>query len=476
MIKKNELPEVEPVKLKPIHGIRPGVFILAGLAAALVLLVFALFILPGIVSGTGFIRFSTNTANTAIRTDDGTYIGSSEGSVYRLKAGDYRFVFYVDGVEAGYVDATVPHRIFFTLFRHKTDTIEFNAKYSEEIEEAVTETFTEGVASWSAVTGYDETYHFPPLFSDFATNAVALSFGDISEPFLYGAMHITSSAMYDDYLDALAILQESDVKYSSAELIELDSVLAGIYSGSDTERERSMANPAIEEEKGIDYFFYPECTIEMGESGTITYPESNTAPVKVDVPSFWIAGHTVTEYDYALFVEEVPYWSRSNLENIVNDGNADSNYLDGIALSSSVMSMRPIRNISYKAALAYCDWLSEKIGRNVSLPSEAEWYTASLSAKDEPYNTSLMHLTAEHDAPDSMMGGLWEMTRTPYVPLMRLSDYSRAIELASLYPYDGIIVKGGSYINTPEDISMESVGVIDRSSTSPFVGFRVSIE
>ena len=206
MIKKNELPEVEPVKLKPIHGIRPGVFILAGLVAALVLLVFALFMLPGIVSGTGFIRFSTNTANTAIRTDDGTYIGSSEGSVYRLKAGDYRFVFYVDGVEAGYVDATVPHRIFFTLFRHKTDTIEFNAKYSEEIEEAVTETFTEGVASWSVVTGYDETYHFPPLFSDFATNAVALSFGDISEPFLYGAMHITSSAMYDDYLDALAIL------------------------------------------------------------------------------------------------------------------------------------------------------------------------------------------------------------------------------------------------------------------------------
>ena len=476
MMKKTELPEVEPVRLKPIKGIRPGVFILIGLVAAFILIAFALFVLPGLVSGTGYIKFSTNTANTAIRTEDGKYIGSSEGSVYRLKAGDYRFVFYVDGAEAGYVDAEVPHRIFFTLFRHNTDTVSFNVQNTPQIEEAVTRTFTEGTAEWSAVLDYDDTYHFPPLFSSYAHNAAALSFEDISDPFLYGAMHITSRTMYEDYLTALSILESSNVRYSSPELENLNEVLAAIYGGADILLERTMDNPVIGTESSNGFFSYDPAVVEMGEDSPASYPESNTAPVKASVPSFSIAEHTVTEYEYALFVEEVPYWSRSNIDTLIADGNADSGYLDGIALSSSVMSMRPIRNISYNAALAYCSWLSEKTGENVTLPSEAEWYTAALSASGQPYVTTLLHLPSDNSAPSSMMGGVWEMTRTPYIPLMRLADYEKAIELGSVYPYDSIIIKGGSYINAQDGITEETVGIIDRAATSPFVGFRVCIE
>ena len=137
------------------------------------------------------------------------------------------------------------------------------------------------------------------------------------------------------------------------------------------------------------------------------------------------------------------------------------------------MSSRPIRNISYYAAEAYCDWLSSISGESYHLPSEAEWYIAALSASDKPYTTSLLHFDFDTTSPSMMMGGLWEMTETPYIPLMRVSDYNEAIALSSVYPYDGIIVKGGSYINTPAEVSIESVGVVDKNSTSQFVGFRV---
>ena len=131
MRKKVELPEVELVSLRPLWGIRPGVFILAGIALAVIVISFLLFVLPGLLSDSGYIRFETNTVNTAIHTDDGKYIGSSEGSVYRLKSGDYTFVFSIDGEEAGRVDVEVPKRIFFTLFTHKTDTVSFTVENTE---------------------------------------------------------------------------------------------------------------------------------------------------------------------------------------------------------------------------------------------------------------------------------------------------------------------------------------------------------
>ena len=74
-----------------------------------------------------------------------------------------------------------------------------------------------------------------------------------------------------------------------------------------------------------------------------------------------------------------------------------------------------------------------------------------------------------------MMGQLWEFTSTPYVPLMRIGDYGKALELASAYPYDDIIVKGGSYLNRPGAITVDTVGAVGRAATSPYVTLRIGI-
>ncbi len=474
MRKKVELPEVEPVKLHPVFGLRPGLIILISLLLGALLLFFVICVMPGLISSSGWIRFNLNTVNTAIYSD-GKYIGSSEGSVYRLPSGDYTFDFFIDGAPAGSVDYHVKKRVFFTLFIHRTDEVSFQAENTTEIEKAVTETFTSDVAAWSEIIDYSDDYHFPPLFSSFATNAEALGFADVKDSLYYGALHITSKAMYDDYLSALSILSTSSTEYLSKQLKDLSAVLEAIYSENVQSSSAPAENASVKAKLSDGFYSYEEMTITMGEETSLSYPESNTAPITLSVGSFAIASHPVSEYEFALFTEAVPYWNKSNKAQLIEDGMVDDNYLEGISLSSSVMSGRPIRNISYYAAKAYCAWLSEATGKNIVLPSEAEWYTAALSASSKSYAKSLVAVDNDPTSPSFMMGQLWEMTETPYIPLMRIGDYSKAVELSGVYPYDDIIVKGGSYINTEESISRESVGCVDKSATSPYVGFRVAI-
>ena len=468
MRKKPELPEVEPVRLRPILGIRPGIVILASIILMIVLILFLLFVLPGIMQKGGYVRFDLNTVDTAIYLDDGTYLGSTEGSVYYVPHGERTFRFSIDGANAGSVTVDIPHRIFFTLFSHRITTIEYDIEKSEELEKAVRERFVSSIAAWSRIIDYDERYHFPPLFSSFAHNAIALGFDDISDEMLYGALHLTSDAMRRDLDKALSMLSSSPLAYSSPELEALirgDAVPAPSADGQTiTAEERSGA-----------FFLYDGTTITMGEGDASSFPEANERAVETKVMPFAIASRPVSEYEWALFVESNPYWSASNKAELIADGMVDEGYLEGMSLTTSVHSMVPIRNISYNAAEAYAAWLSEETGEDVMIPTEAEWTVAARSASGKRYASALIAIDNDDTSPSFMMGQLWEMTSSPYIPLARISDYDKAMALGEAFPYDDMIVKGGSYINRPEDITMDTVGAIDRAATSEYVTLRIGI-
>lgn len=469
MGKKIELPEVEPVHLKPFHGIRPGAIILCGLAAAVLLLFFIICMLPGILSNGSYVSFDINTHSTAVYMD-GKYLGSTEGSVYFVPSGNHEFSFSILGTDAGSAEINIPDQLFFTLFHHRISHIEYEIGNSEEIERAVTENAARESAEWSRILSYTESYHYPPIFTQFAENAAALGFSDVSDPLLYMAMHITSDEMESDFRESLRIFDQAGIPYRSASLETIIAVLDGNAPEAPAKEDMAIEPPVYD--SGL--FTYSPARFVMGNTASASYPEAKDRFVNAETGKFSIAADPVSEYEYALFVSENPYWAKSNKDTLIADGMADENYLTDVTLSTSVRSGLPIRSISWHAADAYCRWLSEKTGMDIVLPSEEEWTLAAYSASAKPYTMSLLSIDNDNTAPKAMMGQLWEFTSTPFIPLARFVPED-AKRLSSLYPYDDTVVKGGSWINTPDTIDADTTGAMDRSACSVYAGFRIGV-
>jgi formylglycine-generating enzyme required for sulfatase activity len=90
--------------------------------------------------------------------------------------------------------------------------------------------------------------------------------------------------------------------------------------------------------------------------------DSQTPPKRITVEGFAISETEVTNDQYSQFVQETgrkapPDW-------------IDSRYAPGTA-------NEPVRSISWHDAVAYCSWLTAKIGAQVQLATEAQWELAA---------------------------------------------------------------------------------------------------
>ena len=92
MLRKKQLPEVEPVKLKPFHGIRPGVYIIIFWLLIILLLSFLIFVVPGLVSNTAYVTFKEPISQSGVL-EDGVYLGNATSSVYKTTGGNHKYTF-----------------------------------------------------------------------------------------------------------------------------------------------------------------------------------------------------------------------------------------------------------------------------------------------------------------------------------------------------------------------------------------------
>lgn len=462
MRKKPVLPQVEPVVLDKILGLRAGVFIIISAFAVLLLLFFLLFVLPGLVGGGTYVSFSSNLHSLGVIVD-GKYQGSTEGSRYYLEPGKHDVEYIYGGESIAEETIELPRHVFFTLFHHRTEDIFFQVENSPELERTVRESFISDVALWSSTSEYSETYAYPPIIMNFAEDAYGLGFFDVFYEMEFALMHVTGIQMAQDYLSASSYLEERGY-----ELPTLDFDLENLFKNGLGTIE--AAPSVVEKGKYSDgYFFFEGGKITLGKSGEIVYPETASYPIEVTVDPFAIARFTVSEYEYALFLEANPKWRAENKESLIEEGLVDEFYLEGVYTSTAFMSTKPVRNISFLAAEAYAEWLSDETGVQYYIPSEKEWTYAAISAKDQPYAASLSYKSADMSAPSAMFGGLWEFTSTPYIPLARLFGYDSSLSQESV---DDIIVKGGSYMNSGVDESV--VGVAKRSECSEYMGLRLA--
>ena len=455
MRKKRELPEVEPVKLKPIFGIRPGIVILSSIVLVVFLIFFLLCMLPGIIKGGKYVSFESNLTDVGVYMDE-KYLGSSLGSRYFIPSGEHEVRYVKDSVTIGEETIDISHPIFFMLFFHRGEEIQISYEKSDELISAIGESFLEDVSSWSKVTSFSATTTLPPLFTDYASDMLALNEAIDEQIWNTALMHISSKEMYEDYLNACSML-------------DIESVVDENIFREDANASYDYTHPTpapLGSENG--FISYGADSFQMGSYLGTSYPLTNEKRIETKVDDFSISSRPVSEYEYALFISENPKWALSNKDNLIKEGLVDENYLNGLSLSIGFVSNRPIRNISYYAANAYIDWISERDGISYRLPSEAEWSYAAYSVQDKSYATSLNWADMDKTRPEMMMGGVWEYTSSEYVPLSRVLSYDS-------YPIknDDVIIKGGSYLNEPESVNADTLGLIGKATCSDYVGFRI---
>jgi len=241
---------------------------------------------------------------------------------------------------------------------------------------------------------------------------------------------------------------EMEIYLPSGKFIRLVCVQSGIFfMGS-----KDNGNSALEDEKPASDLYLDE---------------------------FWIGESPITNLQYNDFVEstgsEFPcHWNeRNTIKNIEN---------------------HPVVNVSWQNSTAFCLWLSEKCGRDIRLPTEAEWEKAARGTDGRIYpwgnitpdpglcnfnnnvgrTTPVGHYSPSGDSPygcKDMAGNVWEWTSTKYLKYPYNPGGGRESS-----DYSGLrVLRGGSFRS-----SQDFVRCAFRSRDVPYyfssdIGFRICL-
>ena len=134
----------------------------------------------------------------------------------------------------------------------------------------------------------------------------------------------------------------------------------------------------LPDNEAIELIFIEGSSFLMGSNES----EDEQPIHEVNIPNFYLSKYPITVGQYMQFVEATnshhPEWIEEGSDYHIFSGS--DNYYKKI---ESVLQEKshPIVGISWDDATAYCQWLSEKTGKEYHLPSESEWEYAARGGK-----------------------------------------------------------------------------------------------
>ena len=156
----------------------------------------------------------------------------------------------------------------------------------------------------------------------------------------------------------------------------------------------------------------------------------------------------------------------------------------------------PVRRVTWLDAVAYCKWLSNREGKKVRLPTEAEWEYACRAGSTELYSfghdTSLLEEYAWYKENSEkvthnvgtkkpngwglydMHGNVWEWTLDRYA-----QNYEQTPLDGTHYKIQsdkGMSLRGGAWSAEPENCRSARRINLGANSRNYFVGFRIVVE
>jgi hypothetical protein len=480
----------DAVELKPVFGIRPGIYLAVLYTAIILFILFLVLLYPGLSKPGSLGVFRSEPSGAAVRID-GVTRGTAPCEVF-IPKGKHTVKMVLPGFTPFVSETEFSGRILGSKFFPARTPVAGTLTTADPLGALAAEAAE--YARWSLAMEPTESWQIPQSLSEgvYRTGPELRGGGNLEEAelILEASLRFASTrAAARDLVRAQFLLDNAGLSPSPLTLIRsvrkaaanLENIpgaaswLAGLLP---TEAAAALTGsawyrnglPGAGTESSISAGDIPAPlraqvnlngqTFIFINGGTLTRPGRPEA----SVPPLFMALTEVSLSSWEGFSAENPRWEEERRDELVKQGLVQDDYLRDPGFEAYPYPAAP--GISWYAAAAYCAWLTEKLppelqqeGWTVTLPLEEEWeFAARYFSDDQP----------------EMTGGLWEWCGNPFAPLdffplggMELF----AGEAGRLFPLERA-VRGGSWINPPGSIGPGTRGSLPPGVSSPFTGFR----
>jgi gamma-glutamyl hercynylcysteine S-oxide synthase len=463
------------VKLKPILGIRPGVYLACVYGFVLLIILFFIFLYPALSNPGSVIVVKSEPWGAAVLVD-GVYREAAPCEVF-VSPGKHKLELRLPGFVPAQMEIETGKKLFASLlFPLKTPIFQKlvsgnpGGAFLNEAEDYAAWSFTgESGAAYQVPMSLSEgAYRLGPYAADPALRKSMEDTIASSSRFAFTRVGLRDLVRAKTLLDNQGLSPSPLSLLGSAEdiigflsdnpqaALWLGDLLTGeaksVLTASDWYKEalQNQKSPQYSaRSSGNDSIQIRGLTFRIQQGGLPIL--GTNFPPGTTVDTFYISQDPISPTAWHFFTEQEPKWKKENLDALIKEGLVNEEYLENIydAPDSGVSG------ISWHAAVAYCSWLSSSLpsqlvsaSYEVHLPTEAEWEYAAASGAIE-------------------YGDFWEWCEEPYVPLSFLSVPQEAPQFSPERP-----VRGGSWRNQPGSVDSETRGSLPPSFCSPFVSAR----
>jgi hypothetical protein len=492
-IGKKEWQPEDRAHLKPLFGVRPGVYLTGLYGLVILIALFFVLLYPGLKNPGGLLVVTTKPEGAAIWVD-GVYRAASPATVF-VPQGSRRISVSLPSFTEWRDEIDVAGRAFASLLFPKKTLITVTLEASDPA--AVLNEGAAEYAAWSFAGEPTAIYQTPLSLSEAAYRAAFAARGNAAalsamNDTLEAASRFASTAagardlIRSKYLidnaglspspltlvssahDMLSFLSknpESATALASLVPPDLASVVAdsawykkqtaGGNAALSVAQNPSAGNSGATETEPPDV---ESVTVETTAiNGTLFYAipkgtlsQGNRA---FAIEAFSVAATEVLPASWEAFLAANPEWKKENIAGLVSQGFATEDYLEEDGRSDDTAS---VTGVSWYAAKAYCAWLStflEDADREVRLPYEREWEYAAVNG--------LLRATQPAGATAVQPAAVW--CEDYFAPLNAISAKSESIAAVGSPERS---VRGGKYMK------LESRGSLPPDFCAPFVSFR----
>ena len=425
--KQNETDD--SVRLKPLMGIRPGVWLTVLYSFILLAVLFFLLVFPGLVRGGAVVSVKTEPMGAAVRIN-GVYMGTSADRIF-LPKGSYTIEAVLPGFEKAGAVYEIPRRVFGSLFFPRRVKIELTltsanlaAAFANEAADFAAWSFgPEPTAAWQIPLSLSEGAYragpsVDPAMSEILKAASRFTVTRAGLRDLVRAKILVdnrglspSASLTRSISDILLFLSENP---GSAEWLAglLPQESAALLNASDWLKNKrpsfTVQSLAATETAAV----FP-AQIELAGLRFRAIPAADTNPIPgvrflhdASIGNFMVSETPVPRSLFETFTGENPQWKEQQTDY----------YPEQISVyPSDTFGREIITGVTWYAAEAFCEWLTGRLpasmaGMEVRLPTEAEWeFAAGSGIRD-------------------MGEGGWEWCADPFAPLAFIEASPEAIQ------------------------------------------------